>query len=127
MPRVHFRKENVTVHAAEGANLRQVCLDYDIDPYPALGGMLSCRGKGMCGTCAVSIEEAEEGAVSAPGKREARFLKRLPAHLADQLRLSCCVEVTGDMTVGTDPDRKEAWKRHGYYSGRPVRSWTRPS
>ncbi|RKY20447.1 MAG: hypothetical protein DRQ55_07630 [Planctomycetota bacterium] len=127
MPRVHFRKENVTVHVPEGANLRQLCVDYDIDPYPALGGLLSCRGKGLCGTCAVELEQADEGAASSPEKREAAYLKRQSEGLRQRLRLSCCVTVQGDMTVVTDPDRRESWKRHGHYAGRPVRSWSQPA
>lgn len=122
MPRVHFRKENVTVDAPAGSNLRELCLQYGVDPYPALGGLLSCRGKGLCGTCAVAVE-GESTSLGPPDKREARFLKGLSRELAGRLRLSCRCVVQGDVTVNTDPDRKEAWKKHSFYSGRPARSW----
>jgi ferredoxin len=117
--RVHFRKENITVHAADGANLRQACMEHGVDPYPLLGGLLSCHGKGFCGTCAVVVDKPE--ALAPPSKREARYLKKrstLPG-----LRLSCQATVTGDVTVDTDPDTKPSWKTHPFYSGRPTRSW----
>ena len=117
--RVHFRKENLTVHAADGKNLRQACLDHGVDPYPLLGGLLSCRGKGFCGTCAVVVDKPE--ALSPPSKREARFLKKQGA--LPGLRLSCQASVTGDLTVDTDPDKRPSWKTHPFYSGRPTRSW----
>lgn len=118
--RVHFRKEDVTVRVATGTNLRQACLDAGIDPYPALGGLLSCRGKGFCGTCAVEVDEAE---VLAPAsKREQKYLKKLK-HDTQLVRLSCQAHVQGDVIVTTNPDMKPAWRSHGFYSGRPMRSW----
>jgi ferredoxin len=115
---VLFRKENVTVHVADGTNLRRACLDSGIDPYPALGGKLSCHGKGLCGTCVVGVDKDE--ALSPPAKREAKYLKKrgVPG-----LRLSCQCEVKGDVIVTTDPDTKPAWKTHPFYSGKPARSW----
>ena len=115
---VLFRKENVTIHVADGTNLRQACLDSGIDPYPVLGGKLSCHGKGLCGTCAVGVDRDES--LTPPGKREAKFLAR---HDAPGLRLSCQAAVKGDLIVITDPDKGPAWKSHPFYSGRPVRSW----
>jgi len=124
MSRVHFRKENVTVHAREGVNLRALCNEYGIDPYPMLGGALSCRGKGMCGTCAVTVDvEGDDAALSPPDAREISFLKRVPEALRADMRLACRCEVIGDVTITTDPDRREGWKKHGHYAGRPVRSW----
>jgi ferredoxin len=117
--RVHFRKENVTIHVADGANLRRACMDNGVDPYPLLGGMLSCHGKGFCGTCAVVVDDPQ--ALGAPSKREARYLEKkgdVPG-----LRLSCQAVVMGSVTVDTDPDTGPSWKSHPYYSGRPTRSW----
>jgi ferredoxin len=126
MHRVHFRKENVTAEVPTGTNLRQACLDTDIDPYPALGGMLSCRGKGFCGTCLVEVDDTT--ALSEPSKRESKYLRKLAPHLADRgLRLSCQATVQGDVTVTTNPDKKEGWKVHPFYSGQRTPSWARSS
>ena len=123
MRRVHFRNENVTIHVPEGTNLRKACLDHDVDPYPALAGVLSCRGKGLCGTCVVQVDDG--AALSTPDKREAKRLKGFPDDI-ENLRLSCRCEVTDDVVVVTDPDLEPSWKTHGFYSGEPVRSWKLP-
>ena len=121
MHRVHFRKEDVTVHVPDGTNLRQACLDAGIDPYPALGGLLSCRGKGFCGTCVVRVDDQK--ALGEVSRRESKYLKKLNPALAPELRLSCQGSVHGDVTVETDPSMKEGWRQHGYYSGRFTPSW----
>ena len=121
MHRVHFRKEDVTIDVPEGTNLRQACLDAGIDPYPALGGLLSCRGKGICGTCVVQVDPASS--LGDLDRRETKFLKRLSPELADVLRLSCRGTVCGEVIVETDPNMKDGWRQHGYYSGRYVPSW----
>jgi len=121
MHRVHFRKENITFDVPDGTNLRHACIDAGIDPYPVLGGLVSCRGKGFCGTCAVGVDEPTN--LSAPSRREARYLKRLVSDLPDELRLSCQAAVHGPVTIETNPSMKEGWKTHGFYSGRYVPSW----
>ncbi len=118
--RVHFRKENLTVHVPDGENLREACLASGIDPYPALGGLLSCRGHGFCGTCAVVCEPEE--ALAPAEKREAGWLKGKGGGRVG-LRLSCQARVKGDVTIETDPDPKPAWRTHGYYSGRHKHAW----
>jgi len=123
--RVHFRNENVTIQVADGANLRAACIDSGIDPYPVLGGMLSCRGKGFCGTCAVEVDQTAH--LTSPGKREIKFLKKKGKGPDDGFRLSCQAGVTGDVIVTTAPDFKPAWETHPFYSGRPVRSWEKES
>lgn len=123
MHRVHFRKENVTVHVRDGANLREACLEHGVDPYPALGGLASCRGKGLCGTCVVQTPEPE--GLAPPEKRERKALKKFDSSI-EGLRLSCQAKVVDDLTIVTDPDLKAAWKTHGYYSGRHEHSWNQP-
>ncbi|MHC4845624.1 MAG: 2Fe-2S iron-sulfur cluster-binding protein [Planctomycetota bacterium] len=122
--RVHFCKENLTVHVGDGLNLRKACLENDVDPYPLLGGLVSCHGKGFCGTCAVGVDDAE--ALSPPSKREAKWIKKHTAKDSN-IRLSCQAEVAGDVIITTDPDTKPAWQSHTFYSGRPARSWEKAS
>ena len=118
--RVHFRNENVTVHVADGTNLRRACLDNGIDPYPAFKGLLSCHGKGFCGTCLVGVDDTAH--LSAPTKREARWLRK-HRHEGAPVRLSCQAEVKGDLVVTTDPVLVPGWRAHTYYSGRVERTW----
>lgn len=129
MHRVHFRKEDLTIHVPAGTNLRQSCMRYGVDPYPVLGGLISCRGKGFCGTCMVHVDQPEH--LAAPSAREARFLrkaaKKYDADVAGHLRLSCQAEVRGDVIVTTNPDTKPSWRAHPYYSGRVARSWNVPA
>lgn len=122
--RVLFRKENLTVHVGDGANLRKACLEHGVDPYPMLGGLVSCHGKGFCGTCAVSVDDLD--ALRPPSKREAKWLKS-HAPEGGNIRLSCQAEVTGDVIVVTSPDPRPTWQSHPFYSGRPVRSWEKAS
>ncbi|MGQ0552260.1 MAG: 2Fe-2S iron-sulfur cluster-binding protein [Planctomycetota bacterium] len=130
---VNFRKEDVCVNVPAGANLRQACLDSGIDPYPVLGGLLSCRGKGFCGTCLVGVSDT--AALSPPSAREAKYLRKHPtgavgAALPEGVqgyRLSCQALVQGDLTVTTDPDTGPAWRSHPFYSGRPAHSWEQAS
>ena len=129
MHRIHFRKEDVTIHVPDGANLRQACLDHDIDPH-MIGrgkGPMSCHAKGLCATCLVKVDEP--GALSQPTKREqGRFKQSFQPPLVKgkqvgAIRQSCQAEVRGDLTVTTSPDKRESWKTHPFYSGRPARSW----
>lgn len=117
---VTFRRENVTVHAAEGQDLRRIAMDHDIDLYPVLGGKLSCHGRGFCGTCLVEVDDPAQ--LAPPTKREAKWLK---GHHPGQpnLRLACQSQLKGPITVTSDPDTKPGWAAHTYYSGRPARSW----
>jgi len=127
MHRVHFTKENITLWAPEGANLRELALEHGIDPYPFLGGRgpASCHGHGLCGKCLVAIE-AEEGAASAPRRQESltlRLWNAVSGPFKPGSRLSCQLTVHGDVEVETHPDHAPAWKSHPYYSGRPAHSW----
>ena len=122
--RVHFRNENLTIHVGDGVNLRKACLEHDVDPYPMLGGLMSCHGHGFCGTCAVAVDEA--GALAPALKREAKWLKK-NTDKDSSIRLSCQADVTGDVIVTTDPETKPTWQGHTYYSGRPARSWEKAS
>ena len=93
MPTIHFAGQSV--ECPRGANLRAVLLRARLPLYTRVAEALHCRGRGVCGTCAVRVE----GLVSDPTAAELRRL-RLPPHRVDSgLRLACQCSVLGDVTV----------------------------
>jgi len=67
--------------------------------YTRVAEAIHCRGRGVCGTCAVQIE----GPVSDPTPEEIRRF-RLPPHQLDSgLRLACQCNVLGDVKVTKHP------------------------
>ncbi len=93
MPTV--KAEGKTFTCESGANLRQVLLENDVDVYNGVASVINCHGLGTCGTCAVQVQ----GAVSEPEWREKARLSLPPHSLEKGRRLSCQVQVLGDVTV----------------------------
>jgi ferredoxin len=114
MPIVTFVTEKKQVQVPEGANLRKEAIKAGIRIYNGLNGLgaginevLNCHGLGTCGTCRVLIAKGMEHA-SPMGKLEKANLKAGPAAFAyigneESMRLSCQVQVNGDMEVVTRP------------------------
>ena len=93
MPSVKFAGQSV--ECLGGSNLRMVLLRARLPLYNDAAQALNCRGRGVCGTCAVRIQ----GPVSEPTPAE-RVRLRLPPHdLAAGLRLACQCSVLGDLEV----------------------------
>ena len=92
MPTVRFGDR--AIECPQGANLRLVLLRARLPLYTRVAKALHCRGRGICGTCAVQID----GPVSEPTPAELRRL-RLPPHRDGGLRLACQCSVLGDVTV----------------------------
>jgi ferredoxin len=93
VPTIRFADQSV--ECPHGANLRVVLLRARLPLYTRVAEALHCRGRGVCGTCAVRIE----GPVSEPTEVELRRL-RLPPHQPDSgLRLACQCTVLGDVTI----------------------------
>jgi ferredoxin len=83
------------VECLHGANLRLVLVRARLPLYNDAARALNCRGRGVCGTCAVRIE----GPVSEATAAE-RLRLRLPPHdLEGGLRLACQCKVLGDLRV----------------------------
>ena len=93
MPKVEFAGRSI--ECLEGANLRTVLVHARLTLYRSASAAINCRGRGRCGTCAVSIE----GPVSEPTQAEERRLSRFPHRRGSGLRLACQVSVLGDLTV----------------------------
>jgi ferredoxin len=109
MPLVTFVKQELTVEVPRGANLREVALQNKIDLYPFPANILNCRGRGLCGTCRVQVDDH-------------RALS--PRTLADErklgwegktYRLACQSQVLDDVSVVTNPRRIMGWMDHPTY------------
>ncbi|HKA14018.1 MAG TPA: 2Fe-2S iron-sulfur cluster-binding protein [Myxococcota bacterium] len=93
MPIIRFAGSSI--ECPHGANLRVVLLRARLPLYTRVAEALHCRGRGLCGTCAVRVE----GPVSEPTAAEIRRL-RLPPHEPDSgLRLACQCSVLGNVTI----------------------------
>ena len=93
MPKVSFAGREV--ECPHGANLRVVLVRARLPLYTLVARALHCRGRGMCGTCAVRIE----GPVSEPTAPEAERLRHFPHRPDSGLRLACQTSVLGDLRV----------------------------
>ena len=93
MPTICFAGQSI--ECPPGANLRVVLLRARLPLYTRVAEALHCRGRGLCGTCAVRVE----GPVSEPTVAELLRL-RMPPHQPDAgLRLACQCTVLGDVTI----------------------------
>ena len=61
-----------------------------------------CGGRGMCGTCLISVESAAEGALSPVTDEERELLPR--ADGGQVYRLACMAEVHGEVCVSVPPE-----------------------
>jgi uncharacterized 2Fe-2S/4Fe-4S cluster protein (DUF4445 family) len=61
-----------------------------------------CGGHGKCGSCLVNVEQAAEGALSAPSEEEIALLPR--GEEAKNYRLACMVQVHGEVCVSIPPE-----------------------
>ncbi|WP_026101278.1 2Fe-2S iron-sulfur cluster-binding protein [Synechococcus sp. PCC 7336] len=95
---IKFINEDKNITTAEGANLRRIALENDIDLYKFVAKMTNCGGAGQCGTCIVDVIEGSDR-LSPRTTPEERKLKRKP----DTYRLACQTKVMGDISVKTKP------------------------
>lgn len=98
MGNINFTKENKEVVAANGANLRLVAMQNNIDIYKVWGKMMNCGGYGQCGTCVVEVSEGMEN-LSPRTDAENRLLKKKPQNC----RLACQTLVHGAVSIVTKP------------------------
>lgn len=100
MPCIKFVKEDKSVFAMDGANLRFKALESGIDLYTFMGKMMTCGGYGQCGTCVVEVVEGMEN-LSPRTEAENRKLRKKP----DSYRLACQALVHGPASVVTKPGK----------------------
>jgi ferredoxin len=118
MPVVKFIKENKEIEVPSGANLRSEAIKAGINVHQGVNGfgaginkIVNCHGWGLCGTCRVKIIKGMENTNPMGAIENFRFHNPLPDPFPslsfigneDTMRLSCKVEVLGDMEVETAP------------------------
>lgn len=127
MPLVKFIKENKEIDVPYGANLRKEAIKAGINVHQGLNGFgaginkfLNCHGFGQCGTCRVNILKGIENVSPMGMVEKIRFKCPVPTPLTpiafdplpcmdfigneETMRLSCQVEVRGDIEVETGPE-----------------------
>lgn len=90
MPHITYLPDNCEVEIAAGESILEAALRSDIPHAHA------CAGKGRCSTCRVVVVDGVDNC-AARTDAEAVLASRL--HFADNTRLACQTQVTGDVTV----------------------------
>ena len=90
MPKIKFIKNKPDIEVAVGANLMQSLLD------AGLPVASSCNGDGVCSKCRLRVIENPKH-LSEPNDTELILMDQ--NSLGKDLRISCQVEVLGDVTV----------------------------
>ena len=118
MPTINFVNEKKEIQVSDGANLRSEALKARVNLYYGFNGLgqslnkaFNCHGFGMCGTCRVLITQGMQNANPMTLMEKVKFRAPVPDPLPcmayigyeDTMRLACCVQVHGDMTVVTNP------------------------
>jgi len=109
MPTIKFIKEKKTVEVENGTNLRRAAIREGIHLYQfPHNDVLNCRGLGMCASCRVLIKKGIENVRPAGLWERIRWYLDPLAFFArlgheKEIRLSCKVQVHGDIEVETQP------------------------
>ena len=117
MPLVHFVKQNVTVECPVWTNLRQLALAHGIDLYAFPNNILNCRGRALCGTCRVKVDEPRALSARTPGDVRKNGWEGPP------YRLACQSKVLADLEVITNPRRVLGWTNHPTYQWLQNEPW----
>ncbi len=111
MPLVTFVKQELSVEVPQGANLRGVALEHSINLYTFPDNLLNCRGRGLCGTCRVQVDDHR-----ALSERTLADEKK-NGWEGRTYRLACQSQVLDDVSVVTSPRRVLGWMDHQTYTG----------
>jgi ferredoxin len=118
MPIVKFIKENKEIEVPHGANLRKEAIKAGVNVHQGVNGIgaslnkfVNCHGLAQCGTCRVKVTKGMENTSPIGLIEKVRFYNPLPDPIPclsyigneDTMRLSCCVNVLGDIEVETGP------------------------
>jgi ferredoxin len=109
MPVVTFVKQDITIEVPKGANLRLLALEHGVDLYVFPSNLLNCRGRGLCGTCRVKVDDLR--ALSPRTLTD----ERKCGWEGKNYRLACQSQVLDNMRVETNPRRVLGWMNHSTY------------
>lgn len=109
MPLVTFVKQDLTIEVPRGANLRMVALENKVDLYVFPANLINCRGRGLCGTCRVWVDDPR--ALSPRTLADERKL----GWEGKNYRLACQSQVLGNVSVVTNPRKVSGWMDHPTY------------
>jgi ferredoxin, 2Fe-2S len=90
MPTINFRKNRPALNVPKGANLMKALMDAKI---PVAS---SCRGDAVCAKCRIEIVA---GAENLSPENDAEAFLRQRHSVPKKERISCQVEVLGDITI----------------------------
>lgn len=90
MPKIKFVKNKPEIEVPAGANLMRALLK------AGLPVASSCNGDGVCSKCRIKIIEGQKN-LSEPNDTE--LILKEQNSISKELRISCQVEVLGDVTV----------------------------
>ncbi len=85
--------ETQTFKVGYGANLRQAAFYAGVEMYKGMNKLINCRGLGVCGTCLIEVEPAENAG-------DQTFIEKLHK-LEPNQKLGCRAKVWGDLAVTT--------------------------
>jgi ferredoxin len=112
MPVITLVNENKTLEVIEGANLRKSLLKHGVSPYMGKDRFLNCFGFGLCGTCRVEVIDGK-GAPAMTEREQLALVGLTPFYgrkIPKNVRLSCRINVTSDLTVKTYPTIEIDWQ-----------------
>jgi ferredoxin len=98
VPTITFVRENITVQVDNGDHVRYPALENDVPVYCGLWKFANCHGNGLCGTDRVAVSPSVN---TNPLTFMEKFWLRNDLKKNPNMRLSCQVEVLGDVTVDT--------------------------
>lgn len=98
MPIVHFEKENKSVEVNSCWNLRKVAQKSGVNLYSGIHKIFNCHGMGLCGSCAVDVDD--ETALSPKRRGEEKLLIKNNLNNG-KTRLACQCLVYKDAKVTT--------------------------
>ncbi len=109
MPLVTFVKQELSIEVPKGANLRQVALENNINLYAFPDNLLNCRGRALCGTCRVQVDDHRALSPRTIGDEKKNSWE------GKSYRLACQSQVLDDVSVVTSPRRLLGWMDHSTY------------